>query len=226
MIDGEALLLSFRLAALTSLILMLIGIPLATWIAFTRARWRPLLEAVVALPLVLPPTVLGFYLLMAVGSRSPLGRLLGSFDVRLAFTFEGLLLGSILFSLPFAVQPLATGFAAVDRGLLEASWCLGASRVRTFFKVVLPLSLRSVMAAIVLSFAHTVGEFGVALMIGGNIPGVTRVASIAIYEDVQAMQYGRAAATSLVLLMISFVVLAAMYAIQGRRVFRSWPANS
>ncbi len=226
MIDGEALLLSFRLAALTSFILLLAGIPLASWIAFSRARWKPLVEAVIALPLVLPPTVLGFYLLLAVGARSPLGRLLSSFDVRLAFTFEGLLLGSILFSMPFAVQPLAAGFAAVDRGLIETSWCLGASRFRTFIRVVLPLSLRSVVVAVVLSFAHTVGEFGVALMIGGNIPGVTRVASIAIYEDVQALEYSRAAATSVVLLLTSFFVLAAMYALQGSRVFRAWPTNS
>lgn len=226
MIDGEALLLSFRLAALTSLVLLVLGIPVASWLAFSRRKWKPLVEAVVALPLVLPPTVLGFYLLIALSPRSPAGKVLGLFDVRLAFTFEGLLVGSILFSFPFAVQPLAAGFAAVDRGLIEASWCLGASKTRTFLRVVLPLSRRSVLAAVVLSFAHTVGEFGVALMIGGNIPGVTRVASIAIYEDVQALEYGRAAATSLVLLLISFAVLAAMYAIQGRRILHSWPETS
>jgi molybdate transport system permease protein len=226
MIDGEALLLSFKLATLTSLILLVVGVPVASWIAFSRRRWKPMVEAVVALPLVLPPTVLGFYLLVALSPKSAIGSILGDFDIRLAFTFEGLLVGSILFSFPFAVQPLAAGFAAVDRGLIEASWCLGASKLRTFFKVVLPLSLRSVMAGVVLSFAHTIGEFGVALMIGGNIPGVTRVASIAIYEDVQAMQYSRAAATSLVLLVMSFAVLAVMYALQGRRVPHSWPAGS
>ena len=149
-----------------------------------------------------------------------------AFDVRLAFTFEGLVIGSVVFSFPFAVQPLAAGFAAVDRGLIEASWCLGASRLKTFFRIILPLSARSVIAGVVLSFAHTVGEFGVALMIGGNIPGVTRVASIAIYEDVQALQYSRAGATSLVLLLISFTVLATMYALQGRRAFHTWPAGS
>lgn len=227
MMDIDALLLSFRLAAVTSLILLVIGTPVAWWIAFSRRRWKPLVEAVFALPLVLPPTVLGFYLLMALGPVSPLGRSVEAiFDVRLAFTFEGLLVGSVLFSFPFAVQPIAAGFAAVDRGLVEASWCLGASKLRTFFRIVLPLSTRSVISGVVLAFAHTVGEFGVALMIGGNIPGVTRVASIAIYEDVQALEYGRAAATSLVLLLISFTVLAAMYALQGRRAFHSWPAGS
>lgn len=225
-IDLTALFLSLRLATISAAVLLVIGVPVAHWIAFSERRWKPLVEAVVALPLVLPPTVLGFYLLLALGPRSPIGSLLSSFDVRLAFTFEGLVIGSVIFSFPFAVQPLAAGFASVDRGLVEASWCLGVSRLRTFFRVVLPLSLRSVVAGVVLSFAHTVGEFGVALMIGGNIPGVTRVASIAIYEDVQALQYSRAGATSLALLLISFTVLAAMYALQGRRAFHPWLARS
>jgi molybdate transport system permease protein len=227
-LDLPALFLSFRLAAATTVILLLIGLPMAYWIAFSRRRWRPLVEALIALPLILPPTVLGFYLLLALGPRSPVGRLAHElFDVQLVFSFEGLLIGSVLFSLPFAVQPFAAGFAAVDRRLIEASWSLGVSSLATFFRVILPLSVRSVVAGMVLSFAHTVGEFGVALMIGGNIPGVTRVASIAIYDDVQALRYERAAFTSLVLLVISFIVLASTYALQGRKgAIRLWPAGS
>ncbi|MDX1582805.1 MAG: molybdate ABC transporter permease subunit [Thermoanaerobaculia bacterium] len=225
--DVPALLLSLELATISALVLLVVGIPVAYWIAFSRVRWKPLIEALVALPLVLPPTVLGFYLLIGLGPRGPVGRFLeSSFDVRLAFSFEGLVVGSVIFSLPFAIQPVAAGFSAVDRGLIEASWCLGASRLRTFFRVIVPLSVRSIIVGFVLSFAHTMGEFGVALMIGGNIPGVTRVASIAIYEDVQALEYSRAAATSLVLLTLSFSVLAATYALQGRRAFHPWPAGS
>ncbi len=221
--NWQALALTFKLAALVAGVLVVIGLPIAYWIAYSRWRWKFLVEAVVALPLVLPPTVLGFYLLIALGSRSPLGRWWESLTGHtLAFTFEGLVIGSILYSLPFAVQPFAAGFDAVDRRLLAASAVLGAGRLRTFFRVILPLSISGVVTGLALSFAHTVGEFGVVLMIGGNIPGVTRTASIFVYDQVQALDYTSTNATALVLLMFSFVVLSVVYAL-NRRVWAVWP---
>ncbi len=213
--DGVALLLSLKLALATTFVLLVAGIPVAAWIAFSRRRWKVLVEAVVALPLVLPPTVLGLCVLVALGPRSPLGRLWEAATGRgLAFTFEGLLLASALYSLPFAVQPFASAFASIEASLLEASWCLGVSRVGTFLRVVLPLSRRGLVTGAVLSFAHTLGEFGVVLMVGGNIPGLTRTASIAIYDDVQALDYGRAGATALLLLAVSLTVLLVTYALR------------
>ena len=213
--DWEAIRLSLRLATLTTLALLALGLPLAYWLAFTRRRWKFLVEAVVALPLVLPPTVLGFYLLVAMGSRSPLGRTYEALTGHtLAFSFEGLLAASILYSLPFTVQPFAAAFAAVDRGLLEASWCLGESRVRTFLRVVAPLSWAGILTGMVLSFAHTLGEFGVVLMVGGNLPGRTRTVSIAVYDQVQAMDYGAAGRTAALLLGVSFLVLAFTYGLR------------
>ena len=215
--DWMAVALSLRLAALTTLILCLIGLPLAYWLAMSNWRWKFLVEAVVALPLVLPPTVLGFYLLLALGPRSPLGQgwlaLSGS---TLVFSFPGLLIASVLYSLPFAVRPFAVAFAAVDRKLVEASWCLGVSRVATFFRIVVPLAWPGVLAGMILSFVHTIGEFGVVLMVGGNLEGVTRTLSISIYDDVQALEYGAAGRTSLALLMLSFVALALTHALQRR----------
>lgn len=215
--DWSAIWLSVRLAAATTAILVVVGLPLGCWLAFSRRRFRPVVEAVVALPLVLPPTVLGFYLLIAMGPRSPVGAwyesLTGS---RLPFTFTGLLIASVLYSLPFAIQPIASSFAAVDRRLIETSWSLGASRLRTFFRLVLPLSRAGVLAGMVLAFAHTLGEFGVVLMVGGNIPGETRTASISIYDDVQALDYARAGRTSLVLLAASFAALILTYWLRGR----------
>jgi molybdate transport system permease protein len=206
--DWQAIRLSLKLAAATTLALLALGVPLAHWVAFSRARWKFLVEAVVALPLVLPPTVLGFYLLVAMGPRSPLGWLYEALCRRaLPFSFNGLLLASVLYSLPFAVQPMAASFSAVDRGLLEASRCLGASPLATFRRVVLPLSWAGVAAGAVLSFAHTLGEFGVVLMVGGNIPGETRMVSIAIFDQVQALDYAAAGRTSLCLLAVSFLVL-------------------
>src|SRR5437763_667224 len=170
--------------------LVVIGMPIAYWLAFSTRRWKFLVEAIVALPLVLPPTVLGFYLLVAMGPRSPVGRAWQALAGRgLPFTFEGLLVASILYSLPFAVQPFGAAFASVDRRLLEASWSLGASRAATFRRIVLPLSVRGIVTGMVLSFAHTLGEFGVVLMVGGNLPGVTRTVSISIYDSVQALDY-------------------------------------
>jgi molybdate transport system permease protein len=225
-VDVPALLLSLELSAATAAILLVLGLPLGAWLAFSRARWKPLVEAIVALPIVLPPTVLGFYVLLLLGPNGPVGRLVASlFGTRLPFTFEGLLFASVLYSLPFAVQPFAAAFSAVDRTLLDAASSLGVSRVETFRRVVLPLSRAGVVTGVVLSFAHTLGEFGVVLMVGGNIPGETRTVSIAIYDHVQALDYASAGSTSLVLLGVSFAVLAATYALQ-RRTVPAWPLSS
>ena len=208
----EAIFLTLRLAAIVSAILLAIGLPIAYWLAFTRARWKFLIEAVVAMPLVLPPTVLGFYILITLGQHSPLGMVLREwFGLTLPFSFAGLVLASVLYSLPFAVQPFAAGFNAVDTKLIQSSWLLGASKPRTFFRVILPLAAPGILAGVVLSFAHTLGEFGVVLMVGGNIPGVTRTISIAIYDDVQALDYASAGTNALALLLFSFIVLALVY---------------
>lgn len=223
----EALLLSLRLSAVTTAVLLVIGLPVAYWLAFSPRRWKIAVEAFVALPLVLPPTVLGFYILVAVGPFSPLGRSVEELTGhRLAFTFEGLVLGSVLFSLPFAVQPFTAAFRAVDRRLIEASWSLGESKAMTFARVILPLSFGGVIAGAILSFAHTLGEFGVALMVGGNIPGVTRTASIAIYEEVQALEYRAAAIMSLLLLVVSYIVLVLTQLLQHRKALHLWPESS
>jgi len=215
--DWQALSLSLTLAFWTSCSLLLIGIPLASWLTFSHWRWKFLIESVVALPLVLPPTVLGFYMLLALGPHSPMGRGLEAlFGHPLPFSFQGLLLASILYSLPFAVQPFASAFAAVDRRLLEAAWTLGASRLKVLFQILLPLSLPGLLTGVILSFAHTLGEFGVVLMVGGNLPGQTRTISIAIYDDVQALDYARAGQTSLVLLGLSFVMLVAVQGLRRR----------
>lgn len=226
-VDLEALGLSVRLASLTTLALLVLGLPLAYALAFGRFRGRFLVEAAVALPLVLPPTVLGFYLLVALGPRSPLGRVWGTLTGggTLAFSFWGLLVASILYSLPFAVQPVAAAFSAVDRRLVEASWCLGVSRRATFFRVVLPLSVRGVLAGAALAFAHTLGEFGVVLMVGGNLPGRTRTASIAVYDAVQALEYAEAARTSAALLVLSFALLALVYGLLRPKAGSPWPAS-
>jgi molybdate transport system permease protein len=182
-----------------------------------------LIEAVVALPLVLPPTVLGFYILVAIGPHSPIGRLYSDLvGHSLPFTFEGLLLASILYSLPFAVQPFAGAFSLVDRRLIEASWTLGVSRFMTFVKLILPLSKTGLLTGIVLSFAHTLGEFGVVLMVGGNIEGATRTVSIDIYDEVQALNYAGAAKTALFLLVVSYLVLLLVYGL-NRTVWSAWP---
>ncbi len=223
--DWQAMWLSLRLAGATTLILLALGMPLAYWLAFSPRRWKFLVEAVAALPLVLPPTVLGFYVLLAIGPRGPAGALYAKLTGgMLPFSFQGLLLASVLYSLPFMVQPSAAAFAAVDRKLLEASWCLGVSRAATFRRVIVPLALPGIATGAVLTFAHTMGEFGVVLMVGGNIAGVTRTVSISIYDQVQRLDYGAAAATSIVLLALSFTVLALTYAFQ-RRFWSVWPAN-
>ena len=215
-----------KLATLTALILVTVGLPIAYWLSFSRRRWKFLIESVVALPLVLPPTVLGFYILVAIGPHSPLGRFYTSMVGHpLPFTFEGLLVASVLYSLPFAVQPFATSFDQVDRRLIEASWTLGVSRIKTFVKLILPLSKAGVITGAVLSFAHTLGEFGVVLMVGGNIEGETRTVSIDIYDEVQALNYAGAAKTALFLLVISYLVLLIVYALnrRGWEVLSVWP---
>ncbi len=219
-IDWQTFELTLQLALTVSLVLIVIGLPIAYWIAFSRARWKFLVEAVVALPIVLPPTVLGFYVLVALGPHSPFGRWWISLTGHtLAFTFPGLVIGSILYSLPFAVQPFAASFAAVDRKLIAASATLGASRWRTFARVIVPLSLSGVITGIALSFAHTMGEFGVVLMVGGNIPGVTRTVSIDIYDRVQASDYTGANQTALLLLVICFALLSVVYGLHRRQWF-------
>ncbi|MFM8550905.1 MAG: molybdate ABC transporter permease subunit [Nitrospiraceae bacterium] len=218
-----AIAVTLKLAVLTALILVVVGLPLAYWLSFSRWRWKFLVESVVALPLVLPPTVLGFYILVAIGPHSPFGQFYSALVGHpLPFTFEGLLFASVLYSLPFAVQPFATAFEQVDRRLIEASWTLGVSRLMTFFKLIMPLSVAGIVTGAVLSFAHTMGEFGVVLMVGGNIEGITRTVSIDIYDEVQALNYAGAAKTALFLLIVSYTVLLGIYAM-NRKVWAVWP---
>lgn len=225
----DPLLLSLRLAACVSAILLLIGMPLAYWLAYWNWRGKFLLEAIVALPLVLPPTVLGFYVLLALGPRGPIGKISEVFFHRgLAFTFGGLVFASVLYSFPFTVQPLIASFESIDRRLLDASAVLGAGRLRTFLKIIVPLSWPGIVTAMVLSFAHTLGEFGVVLMVGGNLPGVTRTVSIDIYDHVQSLEYGEANHMALLLLVISFTVLAVVYGVNrkvGRNMWTSGAAR-
>jgi molybdate transport system permease protein len=209
--------ISLRLASVTVIVLLIVGTPLAWWLAHTRSRSRAVVEALVALPLVLPPTVLGFYLLILLG---PAGAI-GSFWVELTgttltFSFLGLVIASTIYSFPFAVQPLQTAFEAIGKAPLEAAATLGAGPFDTFLRVASPLALRGYVSAIVLAFAHTLGEFGVVLMVGGNIPGVTKVISIAIFEQVETLTYNQAHYLSLGLLVFSFVVLFSVYAINRR----------
>ena len=218
--NWQAIILTLRLAVTVSAVLVIIGLPLAYWIAFSRRRWKFLIESLVAMPLVLPPTVLGFYFLLLLGRGGMVGSWLNRiFGVTLPFSFAGLVVASVLYSLPFAVQPLVAGFVAVDRKLIAASALLGASPMRTFMRVVLPLSLTHLITAVVLSFAHTLGEFGVVLMVGGNIPGVTRTISIAIYDNVQALDYASANQNALFLLIFSFIILSLVYALNRRAFF-------
>ncbi len=213
--------LSLSLAAVTTLILLVTGTPLAWWLAHTRSRARPLVEAVTALPLVLPPTVLGFYLLILLNPASWIGSLwLDMTGETLTFSFVGLVVASIIYSLPFMVQPLTSAFAADGRSLMEAAASLRASPVDAFFRVALPMSARGFVTASVLSFTHTLGEFGVVLMVGGNIPGETRVISIAIYEYVETLDYAEAHRLSAGLLVFAFAVLVAVHAMNRRHPIR------
>jgi molybdate transport system permease protein len=221
--NWEAIILTAKLASVVSIILVIIGIPIAYWISFSQWRWKFLAETVVAMPLVLPPTVLGYYILVTISPKTLIGGLwVEFFGTPLPFSFTGLVIASVFYSLPFAVQPFASSFETVDRKLIEAAWTLGTSQLKTFFSIIIPLSIPGIITGIVLSFAHTLGEFGVVLMVGGNIPGVTRTVSIDIYDNVQAFKYSEAASTSFFLLIVSFLVLSIVYAI-NRKVWSVWP---
>ncbi|HEX3435899.1 MAG TPA: molybdate ABC transporter permease subunit [Pseudacidobacterium sp.] len=218
--DTQALWLTLKLATVTTTLLLCFAIPLSWWLAFGKARWKVIVEAAATLPLILPPTVLGFYLLVLMGPRTSVGRFLIHITGRpLAFSFTGLVIGSMIYSLPFAVQPVMTGFSGVNREILDAAHLLGAGHLRTIFEILLPLSRRSLFTAAVLCFAHTIGEFGVVLMIGGDIPGATRTLSIAIYDQVQDFRYTDANRTALLLLAISLLALILVYSFrkQARR---------
>jgi molybdate transport system permease protein len=210
--------LSARLAFVTTVVLLLIGTPLAWWLSQTRSRLKPLAQAIVAMPIVLPPTVLGFYLLILLGPNGAIGswwvELTGD---ALTFSFAGLVIASTVYSLPFAVQPLQNAFESLSRNKLEAAWTLGASRLDAFFTVAVPLSTRGFLSAIVLAFAHTLGEFGVVLMVGGNIPGETRVVSIAIYDHVETLNYAAAHQLSLTLIIFAMAALFGMFLLNHRR---------
>ena len=213
--------LSIQLALVTTVILVVVGTPIAWWLSRTKTRWKPAIQAVVALPIVLPPTVLGFYLLILLGPEGAIGgwwvRLTGD---ALTFSFAGLVIASCIYSLPFAVQPMQTAFEALPDRYLERAWTLGASRLSAFFSIAVPMSFQGVVSGIVLAFAHTLGEFGVVLMVGGNIPGETRVVSIAIYDHVETLNYAAAHRMSLLLLAFAFAVLAGMFVFNRRRSAR------
>ena len=217
MIDWNPIILTFQLALVTTVLLFLGSLPLAYWLATTRTRLKPLVEAVVSLPLVLPPTVLGFYLLVALSPQNGVGAFLQHYlGLKLLFSFEGLVVASMIYSLPFMVQPIQAGFSNLPPSLTEAAYTLGKSRWTTMVRVLLPNIRPSLLTGIVLAFAHTIGEFGVVLMIGGNIPNQTKVASIAIYDEVEALNYGAANAYSLFLLVVSFLILVTVYSINGK----------
>jgi molybdate transport system permease protein len=210
--DPQPLLLTFELALIVTVILFVISVPLACWIAFSKNRFKYIVETLVSMPLVLPPTVIGFYLLVVFSPRYALGHyLLAYWGIRIAFSFTGLVIGSVIFSLPFMVNPIKAGLQNFPYALIEASYCLGKSRWETLRRVILPNVKPALLTGIVMAFAHTIGEFGVVLMIGGNIPGQTRLASIAIYDEVEALNYDTAGLYALILVLISFIVLLVFY---------------
>jgi molybdate transport system permease protein len=212
MIDWAPLILTFKLALITTFLLFIISIPLAYWMAFTKSKFKPVIETLVSMPLVLPPTVIGFYLLIAFSPANSFGNWLNEWlGLKLVFSFEGLLFASIIYSLPFMVHPIQSGFTNLPVSLKEMSYVLGKSRYTTILKVLLPNIKSSLLTGIVLAFAHTIGEFGVVLMIGGNIPGKTKVASIAIYDEVEALNYGAANTYSLILFALTFSILLIVY---------------
>ena len=216
MIEWEPLILTFRLSLITTMILLVTGIPLAYWLAFSKSKAKPVVETLVSMPLVLPPTVLGFYLLVAFSPSNSFGNWLDEWlGIRLIFTFGGLVVASVIYSLPFMVQPIQSGLASLPPNFKEASSVLGKSRWTTLFKVLLPNIKPSLLTGVVLSFAHTIGEFGVVLMIGGNIPGKTKTASIAIYDEVEALNYDTANTYSLILFAITFIILLTVYLVNG-----------
>jgi len=215
--DISALLVTLKLASITTVILILVGTPIAWWLSQTRFKFKAVIEAIIALPLILPPTVLGFYLLMTLGTKGPIGNFMESLGgSSMAFTFTGLVVGSVIYSLPFVVQPLQNSFGSIGKQPMEVAATLGASKLDRFFTVAVPLARSGFITASVLGFAHTVGEFGVVLMIGGNIPGETGVLSIAIYDHVEAMEYGQAHILAGGLLILSFVMLIVVYIFNRR----------
>ncbi|WP_108868031.1 molybdate ABC transporter permease subunit [Aquimarina aquimarini] len=223
MIDWQPLLLTFKLALTTTFLLIVISIPVSYWLAHTKSRIKPLLETLISMPLVLPPTVLGFYMLVVFGPSTTLGAWLNDYlGLRLIFSFKGLVLASIIYSLPFMVHPIQAGFANLPTTLTEASYVLGKSKITTIFNVLLPNIKPSILTGIVLAFAHTIGEFGVVLMIGGNIPGKTKVASIAIYDEVEALNYVAANWYSIILFIITFSILLLVYLINGGYLKKFW----
>jgi len=213
----QTLWLTFKLAVSTTVILVIIGLPFAWWLAYTRVRIKPLIEALVSMPMVLPPSVIGYYMLVIYSPRNWFGEWLGRvFDIRLAFSFEGILIASVIFSLPFMVQPLHNGLRSLPDSLREASYTLGKSKIRTFFRVLLPNIKPSIITAVALTFAHSIGEFGIVLMVGGNMPGETRVASIAIYDEVQALNFEAANRYALILFLVSLALLTIIYSINKK----------
>jgi molybdate transport system permease protein len=220
--DWQPFFISFKLATVSTFFLIIVAVPVAYALSFLRFRGKSLFEAFFALPIVLPPTVLGFFVLVAVGNVSPLGRFYeGLFGKTLAFSFEGLVAASILYSFPFAVQPIQNAFEGVDRGILDTARTLGCSPWQSFFRVLIPASRKGLVSGAMLSFAHTVGEFGVVLMVGGSIPGETKVASIAIYEKVETLKYAEAAVMSLILLTFSYAILSTVYWMNRRADIRT-----
>jgi molybdate transport system permease protein len=211
--DWQAFVLTLKLAALTTAILLCIAVPLAAWLALSRSPWRILVEAITGLPLVLPPTVLGFYLLVLLGPRTAIGRAFAAtFGHPLAFSFAGLVVGSVLYSFPFAVQPVVTGFATIDPVLIDAARLLGAGSIRLLRTILVPLAARSLLTAAILSFLHTLGEFGVVLMLGGDIPGATRTLSIVLFNQVEGFDYTSANRTALLLILFCVLALILVYA--------------
>jgi molybdate transport system permease protein len=218
---AQTLWLTIKLAVSTTVILVLIGLPFAYWMAYTKVRIKPLIEALVSMPMVLPPSVIGYYMLVIYSPRNWFGDWLGRvFDVRLAFSFEGVLIASVIFSLPFMIQPLHNGLRALPDSLREASYTLGKSKAVTFFRVLLPNIKPSIITAVALTFAHSIGEFGIVLMVGGNMPGETRVASIAIYDEVQALNFEAANRYALILFLVSLILLTIIYSINKK--YDSW----
>lgn len=217
----STLLLTFKLAFATTIILLIIGLPVSWFLAYSKFKLKPVVEAIISVPLVLPPTVLGYYILLAYSPKFWFGKFLGNvFDARLAFTFEGILIASIIFGLPFMIQPLQSGLRSLPESLLEASYTLGKSKTITFFKVLLPNIKPSIITAVALTFAHAIGEFGIVLMVGGNMPGITRVASVAIYDEVQSLNFDKANQYALILFTVSFLILITICSIN--RKHDSW----
>ncbi|MBK8806748.1 MAG: molybdate ABC transporter permease subunit [Bacteroidales bacterium] len=213
----ETLLLTGKLAVFTTVILIILGLPLAYWLAYSKFRFKPFVEALVSMPMVLPPSVIGYYMLVVYSPRNWFGAWLGeTFNLRLAFTFEGVLIASVIFSLPFMVQPLQNGLRSLPDSLREASYTLGKSKMTTFFRVLIPNIKPSIITAVALTFAHSIGEFGIVLMVGGNMPGETRVASIAIYDEVQSLNFSTANQYAFILFAVSLILLTTIYSVNKK----------